>query len=78
MSVTSTDWMSRAECRDEDPDLFIGPEAEAWHEKAAREAKALKVCARCPVTAACRAWNTTYRDEWSVAAAMTPEERKAA
>lgn len=79
MSVASTAWMDRGSCRTgENRHLFFGAEAEAWHEKAAREEQAKQVCARCPVAVPCRDWAITTDDNWGVAGAMTPEERKAA
>ena len=46
-------WQDAAACRYAPVGLFFGPEGEQWHEKEAREAAAKKVCARCPVRAAC-------------------------
>ncbi|MGW4485436.1 WhiB family transcriptional regulator [Amycolatopsis sp. NPDC004368] len=51
MELTSTGWLSRAACMDEDPELFfpisdVGPGA-----RQVEQAKA--VCARCPVREAC-------------------------
>ena len=46
-------WQNAAACRYGPLDLFFGPEGEQQHEKPAREAEAKKICARCPVRAAC-------------------------
>ncbi|MFF0144916.1 MULTISPECIES: WhiB family transcriptional regulator [Amycolatopsis] len=51
MELTTTGWLARAACQDEDPELFfpisdVGPGAR-------QVAQAKAVCARCPVRQAC-------------------------
>ena len=51
MELTTTGWLFRAACQDEDPELFfpiseVGPGAR-------QVAQAKAVCARCPVREAC-------------------------
>lgn len=47
------EWMNRAACGDEDPELFAPPSPDTWtpHQLAAARA----VCQRCPVRLACLA-----------------------
>lgn len=47
------DWQEDAACRDESIDLFFGPDGERPTVRREREAKALAICARCPVVEAC-------------------------
>jgi WhiB family transcriptional regulator, redox-sensing transcriptional regulator len=54
MTITEAfTWQNAAACQSGPLGLFFGPEGEQQHEKPAREAEAKKVCARCPVRAAC-------------------------
>ncbi|WP_151475933.1 WhiB family transcriptional regulator [Streptomyces albicerus] len=48
------EWLRRAACADEDPELFfpVGTTGPARHEIAA----AKRICARCPVSGQCLAW----------------------
>ncbi|MBB4682684.1 WhiB family transcriptional regulator [Amycolatopsis jiangsuensis] len=51
MELTTTSWLARAACQDEDPELFfpisdVGPGAR-------QVAQAKAVCARCPVRQEC-------------------------
>jgi WhiB family redox-sensing transcriptional regulator len=51
--VNGGDWRDQGACRGEDPDLFFGPEDERPAAKAAREARAIAICARCLVRLDC-------------------------
>jgi hypothetical protein len=60
--MTNTNWRQQAACRDEDPRLFDSLDE---HELRARGVHALShpriqramdICSRCPVAAACDAW----------------------
>jgi WhiB family redox-sensing transcriptional regulator len=55
------DWRERGACRTVDPDLFfpLGTTRPAQ----AQEARALAVCARCPVVDPCLAWAMAREDE---------------
>jgi hypothetical protein len=54
MTVTEVfKWQDAAACRYGPLGLFFSPEGEQQHEKPEREAEAKKICARCPVRAAC-------------------------
>lgn len=46
-------WQADAACKDENLTLFFGPDGERQPEREIRERRAKKVCARCPVAAAC-------------------------
>jgi WhiB family redox-sensing transcriptional regulator len=46
-------WRQRAACRNENPDLFFGPEGETRPQRDIRERKAKAVCAPCPVRSDC-------------------------
>lgn len=48
-------WQDAALCRGLPLGVFFGAEGEQSHEKPVREAEAKRVCARCPVRAACLA-----------------------
>jgi WhiB family redox-sensing transcriptional regulator len=62
--------MTRAACRDEDPELFF-PISDQMH---AQITEALAVCARCPIQAGCLAM---YLDEpHGVVGGTTPAQRQ--
>lgn len=72
------DWMGRAECRGAThlmfPPLHAGPTL-----LDGVYARALAICAACPVTVECRAWAETQPDQWesaAVVAGLTPVERR--
>jgi WhiB family transcriptional regulator, redox-sensing transcriptional regulator len=46
-------WEARAACGGMAAQLFFGPDGERPQEREIREAKAVAVCARCPVRAQC-------------------------
>lgn len=46
-------WRDRAACGPETLKLFYGPDGEQWRNKQKREAKAVAICATCPVRAEC-------------------------
>jgi WhiB family transcriptional regulator, redox-sensing transcriptional regulator len=58
--------LSGAACRIADPDLFFGPEAETAEERRRREAKAISICADCPVRPACLARALANREQHGV------------
>jgi WhiB family redox-sensing transcriptional regulator len=46
-------WMNDAKCKNKS-DLFFGPTKEGRLQKSAREARAIAICATCPVIYKCR------------------------
>ena len=69
------DWRHKAECRNEDPELFfpIGTSGPALLQIA--EAKA--VCHRCPVSAECLRWALDSGQDYGVWGGLTEDERRA-
>ena len=67
-------WIERANCLDEDPELFfpvgIGPEAEG------QEAEAKAVCRRCPVRQDCLEWSLETCQDAGVWGGLGEEERR--
>jgi WhiB family redox-sensing transcriptional regulator len=70
--VSARSWLARAACHGEDPELFFSPEGERGPEKAAREARAVAVCDRCPVRLDCLAVAPAH----GVYGGMTEAERE--
>ncbi len=69
------DWRSRAECLNEDPELFfpIGNTGPA----VAQVAQAKAVCGRCPVQEVCLQWAIANNQDSGVWGGMSEEERRA-
>lgn len=68
------DWRKRAVCRKEDPEIWF-PVGHTGPALAQTEmAKAL--CRTCPVLEECAEWALSAHEEWGIAAAMTPAERR--
>ncbi|MFJ2767158.1 WhiB family transcriptional regulator [Streptomyces sp. NPDC087300] len=69
------DWLNRAACADEDPDLFFpsGAAGRALQNRAA----AKRVCARCPVSGLCLAWAMNTGQATGVWGGTCEEERAA-
>ena len=69
------DWRHKAECRNEDPELFfpIGTSGPALLQIA--EAKA--VCHRCPVSAECLRWALAMGMTDGIWGGLTEDERRA-
>jgi WhiB family redox-sensing transcriptional regulator len=59
MSVTSLGWRHRGVCTPADLGVFFGPDGESGAERQAREAKARRVCAPCPVRRECLSFAVT-------------------
>jgi WhiB family redox-sensing transcriptional regulator len=70
-------WQNAAACRYGPLDLFFGPEGEQQHEKPSREAAAKKICARCPVRAACLDDAVTNGIRFGVFGGTGEDERQA-
>ena len=62
-------WRDEALCRQTDPEIF-------FPDKGQTATTAKKVCAVCPVQAACLADAITQREKYGVRGGMTPNERK--
>lgn len=72
--MARNDWRHRAACRNLDPEIFF-PVAEAGPALARQEARALAVCARCPVVAECLAF--ALRElPYGIAGGMTAHQRR--
>ncbi|MEU7580930.1 WhiB family transcriptional regulator [Streptomyces sp. NPDC041068] len=69
------EWLMRAACADEDPDLFfpVGLAGPALRDTAA----AKRVCARCPVSGQCLAWALRTGQASGVWGGTCAEERAA-
>lgn len=68
--LPSADWMTRAVCRQVDPEIFFG-EAGRW------EADAKRICGRCPVRDQCLQDAQARNEEWGIWGGLTPAERRA-
>lgn len=69
------DWVQRAKCKDEDPELFFpigttGPAAEQIE-------RARAVCMQCPVREACLEWALATGQDAGVWGGTSEEERRA-
>jgi WhiB family redox-sensing transcriptional regulator len=69
------DWVHRAQCKDEDPELFfpIGNTGPA----ALQIASAKAVCAQCDVRMECLEWSMTTGQDAGVWGGLSEEERRA-
>jgi len=69
------DWLHRARCKDEDPELFfpIGTTGPA----AAQIAAAKRICLKCPVQAECLGWAMATGQDSGVWGGLSEEERRA-
>ena len=69
------DWVHRASCRDEDPELFfpLGTTGPA----AAQVAAAKAVCNRCEVREVCLEWALATNQDSGVWGGLSEEERRA-
>jgi WhiB family transcriptional regulator, redox-sensing transcriptional regulator len=76
--VTAGGWQVLAACADEDPDLFIGPDRESAAARQEREAAALSVCRRCPVSRECALFAISRGMGRGVWGGMTEEQVRAA
>ena len=69
------DWVHRARCKDEDPELFfpVGTAGPAASQIAAAKA----VCFQCPVRIECLEWAIATGQDSGVWGGMSEEERRA-
>ena len=73
----STGWQFRAACRGEDSAWFFAPNYfEKRFEKEAREAKAKRVCAGCPVREECLAYALRLREGHGIWGGLNEMERR--
>ena len=63
-SRSDLDWQDRGACRDgEDAGLFFAPEVESATARERREARAKRICSRCPVRVACLEWRLQFEHQ---------------
>lgn len=72
--MSANEWMTRAVCRFEDPEIFF-PTAQEGPVLDAQVALAKSVCARCPVRSECLA-EARERIPYGIAGGLTQEERR--
>ncbi|MEU9376832.1 WhiB family transcriptional regulator [Streptomyces sp. NPDC048255] len=73
----SWQWQSRAACRDLGTSRFFHPAGERGEDREERDAAAKRVCAGCPVRAACLEHALRSREPFGVWGGLTEEERRA-
>jgi WhiB family redox-sensing transcriptional regulator len=75
-AVPAAGWQSAALCG-EDRDVFYPPSGlnEVREVRAAREAEAKKMCARCPVVRPCAAFALSLPEPYGIWGGMTERER---
>jgi WhiB family redox-sensing transcriptional regulator len=74
---SSNGWQFHAACRGEDSALFFAPSYfERREEKAAREARAKALCARCPVLEDCLEFALRVREPHGVWGGLNEQERR--
>lgn len=71
------DWQMEGACRGEDPNAFFHPEGERGPARAAREAAAKAICARCPVKRECAEHALAVREPYGVWGGLSEDEREA-
>jgi WhiB family transcriptional regulator, redox-sensing transcriptional regulator len=71
------EWQLHGACRGENTELFFHPEGERGPARAAREAAAKTICARCPVVLACGEHALRAREPYGVWGGMSESEREA-
>ncbi|MET9606814.1 WhiB family transcriptional regulator [Streptomyces sp. NPDC006512] len=71
------DWQSRAACRGLGSGPFFHPAGERGEERDERDEAAKRVCAGCPVRAACLDHALRTREPFGVWGGLTEEERRA-
>jgi WhiB family redox-sensing transcriptional regulator len=69
------EWQLDAACRELDTEMFFHPENERGPRRAAREAAAKAVCARCPVMAECAAHALRAREPYGIWGGLSESER---
>ncbi|MGW5397842.1 WhiB family transcriptional regulator [Streptomyces sp. NPDC003952] len=69
-------WQTRAACRDLGWNRFFHPADERGEDREQRDAAAKRVCAECPVRAACLEHALRTRETYGVWGGLTEEERR--
>ncbi len=75
--VDKWEWQLLGACRGEASELFFHPENTRRSQRAAREATAKAICARCPVLERCLAHSLTVREPYGVWGGLSESEREA-
>lgn len=70
LALTRPSWMDQAACRHHDPDLWF-PE----HDQDDRQQEALRICAACPVRAACLAYVLSMPPQSGIWGGTTEDQR---
>ena len=73
--VAMWEWQLLGACRGQDTDLFFHPEGERGPARAAREASAKAVCARCPVIDRCAEHALRVHEPYGVWGGLSESER---
>lgn len=68
-------WHEHAACAGVQGDLFFGPERESSQHRLDREARAVEVCAGCPVLGRCRSYALARPESYGVWGGMTEADR---
>jgi WhiB family transcriptional regulator, redox-sensing transcriptional regulator len=73
----STGWQRFGACQTEDGDVFFPPATfETKAERELREAKAKRVCGRCPVRLECLEWSIAIAEPHGVWGGLSESERR--
>lgn len=75
--ATNWDWQRHAACRGGEADLFFHPQDERGEARREREARALRICARCPVREECLAHALAVREPYGVWGGLGENELRA-
>jgi WhiB family redox-sensing transcriptional regulator len=71
------DWQHLGACRGMELEAFFHPSGERGHRRRAREARAKRVCAACPVIESCRRWARSVLEPLGVWGGVSEHERRA-
>lgn len=77
MARPSWGWQERAACRGEDLMVFFAAEGERPPERDLRQAKAKRICMRCPVRADCLDFAVSVPERFGFYGGLNEDERKA-
>jgi WhiB family redox-sensing transcriptional regulator len=66
-----------AACRNENPNLFFGPDDERGSRKERRIRAAKTVCANCPLALVCARWAVDTRQEFGLWGGLSEDDRRA-
>jgi WhiB family transcriptional regulator, redox-sensing transcriptional regulator len=70
-------WQQLAACRGMELEDFFHPSGERGHRRRAREDRAKRVCAACPVLESCRRWARAVQEPFGVWGGESEDERRA-